>query len=112
LHVSDELQQAIRKRAIPSTGLRIVPRSADEWRKKISINVELPEAVRARNDTLTRQFPVKLSAQKMVGVPVHVVMPMAADAGKHGQVVLAVHGGAYVSGAGEAGIDEAILLAY
>jgi len=73
---------------------------------------EKPEQVREHVEAIKEKFPVHVTAGTMAGIKVYVVNPMAGAERSGRRAFVYVHGGAYISGAGEAGLDEAILIAY
>jgi len=83
--------------------------SAADW-NAMSEPVDAGDAKAARN--LAKSFTVKLKAKKIAGVPVHRVMPAGVTLEHKKYLFIHLHGGAYVMGAGEAGLPEAVLIAH
>jgi monoterpene epsilon-lactone hydrolase len=109
--VSQELQDAIRSAGLIPAEPVVVPRSPDEWRSLVA-QWEQPERIHDVIASLTKKYPVSVSSEFMGGVATHTVMPVSPDSRNRNRAVLYVHGGGYVAGGGEAGLDEAILLAH
>jgi len=88
---------------------KIVPQTADQWRALVALQVA------ARSQQLIdvrRLCPVKLEPQTVGGVKCYLVTPEVLPERNRGQLVLHLHGGAYVFSPGEIGAAEAVLLAH
>ncbi len=83
--------------------------SAADW-NAMSEPVDAGDANSARD--LAKKFAVTLKLDEIAGVSVHRVTParVAPEHEKH--LFIHLHGGAYVLGAGEAGLPEAVLIAH
>jgi epsilon-lactone hydrolase len=88
---------------------KIVPQTADEWRALVALQV----AARAQQLIDVRRLcPVKLEPQTVGGVKCYLVTPEVLPERNRHQLVLHLHGGAYVFSPGEIGAAEAVLLAH
>lgn len=70
-----------------------------------------PAARRAALDNDLAAERLTVSEQQIAGVRCYVIEPVESSSEQESRVLLSVHGGGYVVGAGEAGIDEAMILA-
>jgi acetyl esterase/lipase len=105
--VSPAMQQWIANPTPPLT--EKVPTTDDEWRALVKLHVEARSELFAKVRTLC---PATLEPQSVGGVPCFLVTPTGLPAANAEQLVLHLHGGAYVFGAGEMGAGEALLLAH
>jgi acetyl esterase/lipase len=105
------MQDAIRRAGLIAAEPVVVPRSPDEWRSLVA-KWEQPERIHDVIVSLTKKYLVTVSSGFMGDVATHMVMPVSLNAKNRNRAVLYVHGGGYVAGGGEAGLDEAILLAH
>jgi len=106
--VSPELQDSIER--APAT-LPPVPKTADEWRAAIALlepSKEMHESVLS----LEKAFSVTVVRREAAGVAIYDVTPPAILQRNKNRLFVNLHGGGYFTGAGEAGLDEAILLAH
>lgn len=103
--VSPELQDSI-KRVPPA--LRAVPKNLDEWRAMAM----QPSQISAALAALRKNFPTTIVSGRAGDVGIYTVMPPVVSQKNKHRVFVNLHGGSYVGGAGEAGLDEAILLAH
>jgi acetyl esterase/lipase len=105
--VSPAMQEWIAHPPLPLT--KIVPQTADQWRALVALQV----AARAQQLIDVRRLcPVKLESKTVGGVKCHLVTPEVLPEGNRQQLVLHLHGGAYVFSPGEIGAAEAVLLAH
>lgn len=70
-----------------------------------------PAASRARLDSLLAQFDLELKKVRFGNVACHEITPRKPADRKRGRLLVHLHGGGYVFGAGERGLAEAILVA-
>jgi len=85
------------------------PKSVDEWRELQAKTAEpAVEGVRG----LLERYPVKIENRTMAGVNVFVITPETIPEQSRNRIFVHVHGGAYVFYGGQAGIGEAILMAF
>ena len=87
----------------------VVPQTADQWRALVALQVV------SRAQTLVdvrRLCPVKVEPQTVGGAKCYLVTPEGLPERNRGQLVLHLHGGAYVFSPGEIGTVEAVLLAH
>lgn len=106
--VSPEMQESIRR--TPSPPLSI-PRTADEWHAELA-KFEPPKQIHEAILALEKKFPVTVASGQTAGVATYTVMPPIVPRRNRNRVFVYVHGGGYLGGGGEAGLDEAILLAH
>ena len=103
--VSPEMQRAI---AAPIERAPEV-RSPDEWRaRRAELNAELLAEARV----LARSLGVTVAPAAIGGVNAHLVTPSQVAPENAGRLLVHLHGGAYLFGAGEAGTGEAIVAAH
>ncbi|HTU24613.1 MAG TPA: alpha/beta hydrolase [Pirellulales bacterium] len=105
--ISPAMQQWFAHPTPPLT--KVVPQTADEWRALVALQVA------ARGQQLIdvrRLCPVKLEPQTVAGVKCYMVTPEGLPESHRDQLVLHLHGGAYVFSPGEIGAAEAVLLAH
>jgi epsilon-lactone hydrolase len=86
-----------------------VPKTADEWKDLVRRQVEARSPMLA---DVRKLCPVKLEPQTVDGVKCYLVTPENLPKANAGQLVLHLHGGAYVFSPGELGAAEAVLLAH
>lgn len=104
--VSPELQKLIA--AEPLYYWNDHPKTVQEWTKWANaLNIEGARGISA----LREQFGVSVTQGRMSGVPVFTFTPKDLPKAHADRVLLNLHGGGYVLGAGEAGTQEAILMA-
>jgi acetyl esterase/lipase len=106
---SVELQEAIRD--WPQRGPSDVPEppsTAAEWKALIA---ESDSQSASTIETMLTDMRVDIRADEIAGVDVYHVNPPSVSSENGQRLFLFVHGGAYVYGAGEAGLTEAILIA-
>ena len=84
------------------------PKNAQEWK---ALSKAFGDAVAQALPQLRESMGVTVSAGSMGGVPVFTLTPNNIPAANAGRVLLHLHGGGYVLGAGESGTLEALLMA-
>ncbi len=102
--VSPELKAMIGT-GIPD-GWNRPPRSVEEWKNWIAA---VADAQKKELPALREKLGVTMKRSVMAGVPVLIFEPR--DMKDDGRVLLNLHGGGYVLGPGEAGTQEAVLMA-
>ncbi len=111
LHVSVELQNAIRSRAAsPATPPPRLETAAD-WKALLAVQEE-PRKMAAHNAALIERFPVTVQREQVGGVGVHVVAPPVIPPENRDRLLMHLHGGSYNGGGGIAGLTEPVLLAH
>ncbi len=110
--VSDTLRAAIANTPQPNLAEHIrmtTFTTKDEWVQSIralnAINMQ-------RGEALTERWAVTIADAEIAGVTVRTVTPADIDPANENRLFVHVHGGAYVLGAGEAGLPEAIVIAH
>lgn len=104
--VSPELQELISATPLPYWNDH--PKTAQEWKQWAStISAEGAKGLSA----LRKQLGVSVTQESMGGVPVFTFTPQDMPETHGDRVLLNLHGGGYVLGAGETGTQEAILMA-
>jgi acetyl esterase/lipase len=85
------------------------PRSAEEWRaaQRAADGLRADQAKKLASD-----LGVKVEDTTLGGVKCFAVTPRDLDPRNEGRLLVHVHGGAYVFGAGLAGVSEAVLVAH
>ncbi len=108
---SDALRAAIANAPQPDVAKHIrisTFTTKEEWVQSIRAanagNTQLAEA-------LAERWSVTITEDKIAGVTVRTVTPSAIDPANNDRLLVHVHGGAYVLGAGMAGLTEAIVIA-
>ena len=107
---SDALRASIENTPQPTVAehIRKTPKTKEEWGKVIgAVNASKTPTIKA----LTERLKVTIKEEKIEGVTVHTVTPADIDPANENRLFVHVHGGAYVIGAGRAGLPEAILIA-
>ncbi len=109
---SDALREAIASAPQPDVAQHIrqtTYTTSEEW-------VESIRAADAGNNqgakALAERWSVTITEDKIAGVTVHTVTPVDIDPANRDRLFVHTHGGAYVLGAGRAGLPEAILIAH
>ncbi len=109
---SDTLREAIASTPQPDVAQHIQQTTfttKDEWVQFIralnAINMQ-------RGEALTERWAVTIADAEIAGVTVRTVTPADIDPANENRLFVHVHGGAYVLGAGRAGLPEAILIAH
>jgi len=107
---STELRTLIAEAPVPDVAQRrgSAPADAAAWRAIIAAR---DQARTQPLDELARNFGVTIARDTLAGVAVHRIEPTAPDPAHRGRVFVYLHGGAYVYGAGDAGVYEAALIA-
>jgi acetyl esterase/lipase len=103
--VSPELQKVLARPVPPQT---VMPTTPEGW-KKLQRDYDAAGAARAR--ATAQQLGVKVDATEVGGVKCYRVMPKEIASGKEKDLLVHVHGGAFVFGSGLAATSEAVLLA-
>jgi acetyl esterase/lipase len=108
---SDALREAIASAPQPDVAQHIrqtTYTTSEEW-------VESIRAADAGNtqraEALAECWSVTITEDRIAGVTVHTVTPVDIDPANRDRLFVHTHGGAYVLGAGRAGLPEAILIA-
>lgn len=104
--VSRELQKLIAAQPFPYWNDH--PKSAHEW--KTWADARGKEGAKGLDD-LRKQLGVTVTPGNMDGVPIFTLTPKDLPKTHEDRVLLHLHGGGYVLGAGESGTQEAILMA-
>ncbi len=105
--VSSEMQAWIAHPVPPLT--TVPPKTPDEWRDLVKRQVE---ARMPFYHELRQLFPCKVEPTTVAGVKCFLVTPDNADPKNADDLVLHLHGGAYVFSPGEIGAGEAAVLAH
>ena len=109
---SDTLREAIASTPQPDVAQHIrqtTYTTTEEWVESI----RAADAGNAQSaEALTERWKVTIKEEKVAGVAVRTVTPAAIDPANRDRLFVHVHGGAYVLGAGRAGLPEAILIAH
>jgi epsilon-lactone hydrolase len=104
--VSAPMREWIANPVAPLT--QTVPKTADEWKALVALQVK------TRGQLLTdvrKLWPVKFETVEVAGVKCYLVTPEKMPEAKRNQLVLHLHGGAYVFSPGELAAAEGVLLA-
>lgn len=104
--VSPEMLSLIAAEPFPFWNLH--PQNAAEWKTFVQ---QVADAGKAALPQLRKQMRVTVEPGTMAGVPVFTVTPQNFPAENTERVLLHFHGGGYVLNPGEAGTQEAILMA-
>ncbi len=106
---SEALQTAIGGHTLAdNSSLQKAPTNEAQWLENIAEN---DAWMAAPVSPLLDVVSVHVVKDEIAGVKVHRVTPEAVTAENKGRLFLYIHGGAYIYGAGDAGIFEAILIA-
>ncbi len=108
---SDVLREAIANTPQPDVAGHIqatTPTTPEEWAELIS---PLNAANAQRAEALAVRWSVAITESEIAGVTVRTVTPADIDPANENRLFVHAHGGAYVVGAGRAGLPEAILIA-
>ncbi|MDD2966556.1 MAG: alpha/beta hydrolase [Desulfovibrionaceae bacterium] len=104
--VSPELQQLIAAKPLPYWNDH--PKNNNEW--KAWVNNVGQEATK-RLPALREHLGVSVTQGKIGGVPIFTFTPQNLPQANQDRILLNLHGGGYVLGAGESGTQEAVLMA-
>lgn len=107
---SEALHGAIAAAPAPDVAARRAgaPQDADGWRAIIAAR----DSARTQPlDKLGSDFGVRITRDAVAGVPVHRIDPLTPLPAHAAHLFVYLHGGAYVYGAGDAGVYEAALIA-
>ncbi len=110
VELSSELKKAITE-LIPvdlNTWQQISPSTSIEWESLIT-QLDEAEIAFVRNYPGTKNLSIE--PDTVNGVPVYRISPASLDEQLKNYCAVLIHGGAYISGSGEAGLSEAVLLA-
>jgi len=108
LPVPDTVSPALQKLlAQPLSPPPNFPKTADEWRALAAPPPDLAQ----RLATAEEKFGVTVVPQVLSGVPCYVVTPKAIKAGDRNRLLLGLHSGGWVFGAGAAALDESMVMA-
>ena len=109
---SDVLRQSIAGAPQPNVAEHIrntTITTNDEWVQSIQA---LDAGSMHRGEALPERRSVTITEAEIAGVTVRTVTPAHIDPANEHRLFVHVHGGAYVLGAGKAGLSEAIIIAY
>ncbi len=105
--VSPELRKVI---ALPlRSTMNLVPKTSEEWRSLVASESQRHKPVLAQLRSL---FPVDIQSELKAGVKTYTVTPETIAEENANRILVHLHGGGYVFNSGEAGLGEAILMAY
>ena len=104
--VSPQMQKAIGQ--IPSDKPAKIPESATEWKGLLAQGAQEIGPLMAQ---MRAHYGVTSSTAVIAGVPCYIVAPQVIPERNRNRVLVNVHGGGYVGGAGERGLTEAIQMA-
>ena len=108
--VSPQLQRSIAMAAAaPAPDFSRAPQTSEQWRAFAAANDALSMQ---RMADLSAMFPYQASEREVAGVRVREITPASLDPARAGRVLVHLHGGGYVMGAGEAGLGEGVLGAH
>jgi monoterpene epsilon-lactone hydrolase len=108
--VPDAVSQQMRKiiaAPLPATW-NVIPDTADGWRAQVQAGAA---AAVAALPGLREQLHVKVEPQVIDGVKTFMVTPAEIPAQNRNRLLINVHGGCYVSGPGESGTVESVMMA-
>lgn len=105
--VSPQLRQRIAQHLAPATPAE-PPATNAAWNALYNPD---PPATRKRIDTLLREQKLAMVERLIGGVHCYEITPTDMPATHRRRILLNMHGGGYVGGAGEAGLNEALFLA-
>ncbi len=108
---SDELRNLLLNTPAPDlrAAREFSATSAADW-NALSEPVDAGDAKAARD--LAKEYAVTLKPDEIAGVSVHRVTPISVAPEHEKRLFIHLHGGAYVMGAGEASLPEAVLIAH
>lgn len=104
--VSPELQALIKAKPIFKEDVH--PQNAQEWK---TLRKALSSGATNELAKLRAQLNVTVTQEKLGGVPVFILTPKDLPEKNRDRILLNLHGGGYVFGAGESGTKEATLMA-
>jgi acetyl esterase/lipase len=107
---SDVLRNSIMNTPAPdvTASRQAVPKNEAEWLASIA---EIDKAIAASVQTLIAQSPVSVEHVEIEGVNIYRVTPEEVDPRHENHTFIYLHGGGYIVFGGEAGLQEAILIA-
>ncbi|MEX9952524.1 alpha/beta hydrolase [Providencia rettgeri] len=103
--VSTQMQSLIAK---PASSWDVHPKNTQEWNQWVQ---DFDTAIETTLPALRQQLEVSLEANKLGNVPIFILTPKRMKKENQDRVLLNLHGGGYVLGAGEAGTLEATYMA-
>lgn len=107
-HVSEALQKVIRNTKSPAS----IPAKLELTEKELRVMIKQhTENLLSKNPELIKLREVKIKQESIAGVNGYWVMPKTVKAENKDKLFVFIHGGAYIFGPGEAGLDEPMLLA-
>jgi acetyl esterase/lipase len=89
-------------------GWNVLPKSADEWRAMTDAGAE---AARKTLPALIARMKVTVEKTTIEGVRAYIVTPESIPPVNRNRLLIHLHGGCYLFGAGEAGLSEAVMMA-
>jgi acetyl esterase/lipase len=104
--VSPQMQKLIAAPLSPTWN--IIPKTAAEWKAQVAAGAA---ATMQTLPTLREKLGVKVEPTTVGGVKAYMVTPRNVPPENANRLLVHVHGGCYVSGPGESGTSEAILMA-
>lgn len=84
------------------------PQSTEEWK---ALAAATASQGKLQLLGLSEKYAVTITRQMVGGVPCYLVTPRIMEQKNHGRLLIGVHGGGFIFGAGESGLREAILMA-
>jgi len=104
--VSPQIQQLIAAPLSPTWN--VIPKTAEGWKQQVK---EGADATIKTLPALRQALHVKVEPRTIDGVKAYMVTPENIPPENRNRLLVHVHGGCYVSGPGEAGTGEAIMMA-
>ena len=104
--VSPQMQKLIAAPLSPTWN--VIPKTAEEWKAQVAAGAA---ATMRAIPALLEKLGVKIEPVTIGGVKAYMVTPRSVPPENVNRLLVHVHGGCYVSGPGESGTTEAILMA-
>ena len=104
--VSPQMQKLIAAPLSPTWN--VIPKTAEEWKAQVAAGAA---ATMQAIPALLEKLGVKIEPVTIGGVKAYMVTPRSVPPENVNRLLVQVHGGCYVSGPGESGTTEAILMA-
>jgi len=104
--VSPQMQKLIAAPLSPTWN--VIPKTAEEWKAQVAAGAA---ATMQAIPALLEKLGVKIEPVTIGGVKAYMVTPRSVPPENVNRLLVHVHGGCYVSGPGESGTTEAILMA-
>lgn len=104
--VSQEIQSLVSGQPFPYWNEH--PKTPQAWKQWVN---QLANDTIKKLPALREQMHVSVESTKLAGVPSFIITPQQITADNEYRVILHLHGGGYVLNPGEAGTDEAIMMA-